>query len=83
MNIYQVPRHAMFACFASLSFAQTIDKTIAPNAANEGIAKSITDEIGAGRGDIYTPNSSAFLINRDPSGTPIIPAQVSPMAGAT
>ncbi|MDQ2901049.1 MAG: thiol oxidoreductase-like protein, partial [Acidobacteriota bacterium] len=61
------PLHlVLFACFASLSFAQMIDKTIAPNAANEGIAKSLTDEIGAGRGDIYTPNSSAFLINRDP-----------------
>jgi hypothetical protein len=37
--------------------AQLIDKTQQPNTANEGIAKSLTDEIGAGRGDWTTPNS--------------------------
>ena len=46
--------------------AQLIDKTLAPNAANEGIAKSLADEIGAGQGDIYTPDSSAFIIACDP-----------------
>jgi hypothetical protein len=43
-----------------------IDRTKAPNIANEGIAKSFVDQVGAGRGDIYTPNSSAYLIARDP-----------------
>lgn len=43
-----------------------IDKTRAPNAANEGINKSLKDEIGPGRGDITTPKSSLFLIKRDP-----------------
>jgi hypothetical protein len=46
--------------------AQLIDKTQQPNTANEGIAKSLTDEIGAGRGDWTTPNSSLFIIQRDP-----------------
>ncbi len=46
--------------------AQLIDRTKAPNAANEGIAKSLTDEIGAGRGNITIPNSSAYIIARDP-----------------
>jgi hypothetical protein len=46
--------------------AQLVDRTLAPNAANEGIAKSLTDEIGMGRGDRTTPNSSAFIIARDP-----------------
>src|SRR4029077_15291509 len=46
--------------------AQLIDRTQAPNAANDGIAKSLTDEIGAGRGDGNTPASASFLINRDP-----------------
>src|SRR5262245_15010990 len=46
--------------------AQLIDKTQQPNTANEGIAKSLTDEIGAGRGDVLTPNSSLFIISRDP-----------------
>jgi Di-haem oxidoreductase, putative peroxidase len=47
-------------------YAQLIDQTQQPNAAHEGIAKSLAEEIGAGRGDWETPNSSAFLIARDP-----------------
>src|SRR3989304_2574368 len=43
-----------------------IDKTKAPNTANEGINKSLKDEIGAGRGSIRTPKSSLFIIKRDP-----------------
>jgi hypothetical protein len=46
--------------------AQLIDRTLAPNALNEGIAKSLSDEVGAGRGDVVTPGSSAFVIARDP-----------------
>src|ERR1044072_5912560 len=46
--------------------AQLIDQTKAPNAAREGIAKSLEGQIGAGRGDWYTPDSSSFLISRDP-----------------
>jgi mono/diheme cytochrome c family protein len=47
-------------------YAQLIDKTLAPNIANEGINKSLADQIGAGRGDWSTPNSSSFIISRDP-----------------
>src|SRR5438552_9776541 len=54
------------AFVATFANAQLIDKTLAPNVANEGIAKSLADEIGAGRGDIYAPGSSAFIIARDP-----------------
>jgi hypothetical protein len=46
--------------------AQMIDSTQAPNTANAGINKSLLDEIGAGRGDVLTPNSSIYIINRDP-----------------
>ena len=46
--------------------AQLIDRTLSPNVAHEGIAKSLSQEIGAGRGDINTPDSSAFIIARDP-----------------
>jgi len=52
--------------FAGLSAAQQVDQTMAPNNAKAGIAKSLQDEIGAGRGNIMTPGSSLFLINRDP-----------------
>jgi hypothetical protein len=45
---------------------QLIDRTRAPNNANEGIAKSFTQEIGAGRGNVTTPDSSIFIIKRDP-----------------
>src|SRR5262249_56328010 len=47
-------------------FGQLVDKTKAPNAVNEGIHKSLAEEIGTGRGDLTTPGSSAFIIARDP-----------------
>ena len=46
--------------------AQLIDKHKWPNAANEGISKTYTDEIGAGRGSDTLPDSSLFIIRRDP-----------------
>jgi hypothetical protein len=52
--------------WASLAVGQMIDNTQAPNNAKAGINKSLEEEIGPGRGDIYTLNSSLFNINRDP-----------------
>ncbi len=46
--------------------AQLIDNTQAPNTAKAGINKSLQDEIGAGRGNTLTPNSSIYMISRDP-----------------
>src|SRR6185369_9692279 len=51
---------------APLGRAQMIDNTQAPNTAKAGINKSLLHEIGAGRGDAMTPDSSIFLIKRDP-----------------
>jgi mono/diheme cytochrome c family protein len=51
---------------AACASGQLIDRTKAPNPVNEGIAKSLSEQIGAGRGDIKTPNSSAYIIARDP-----------------
>jgi hypothetical protein len=51
---------------SSLAWAQLTDRTQAPNTAKAGIAKSLQEETGAGRGDIMTPDSSIFIINRDP-----------------
>src|SRR2546428_13125817 len=48
------------------TLGQLIDKTRAPNVADAGIAKSLADQIGAGRGDVMTPNSSVCIIKRDP-----------------
>ncbi|HZQ68875.1 MAG TPA: di-heme oxidoredictase family protein [Terriglobales bacterium] len=46
--------------------SQMIDNTQATNTAGAGINKSLADEIGAGRGNVLTPNSSVYIINRDP-----------------
>ncbi len=51
---------------SDVSLAQLVDRTKAPNVANEGIAKSLAQQIGADRGDWMTPNSSSFIIARDP-----------------
>jgi len=51
---------------AAITQAQLIDNTQAPSTAKAGINKSLSDEIGAGRGDLMTPLSSIFIINRDP-----------------
>jgi cytochrome c2 len=57
---------AIVLLFAMAAPAQMIDNTQAPNTAKAGINKSLLDEIGAGRGDVLTPNSSIYIINRDP-----------------
>jgi di-heme oxidoreductase (putative peroxidase) len=46
--------------------AQLIDRTMAPNRSGDGIALSLDEQIGAGRGDWFTPDSSLFIVNRDP-----------------
>lgn len=51
---------------ASPGYAQLVDNNLAPNTAKAGINKSLAEEIGPGRGDVMTPNSSLFIINRDP-----------------
>jgi hypothetical protein len=48
------------------AFAQLNDRTQNPNVANFGIAKSLTEQIGNGTGDWSTPDSSSFIIARDP-----------------
>lgn len=46
--------------------AQLIDRTLAPNRSGDGIALSLEEQIGPGRGDWFTPDSSSYIINRDP-----------------
>ncbi len=45
---------------------QLIDRTKAPNTAGEGINKSLAEQTGAGRGNLMTPDSSLYIIGRDP-----------------
>jgi hypothetical protein len=51
---------------ASVARAQLSDLTAAPNSMDSGIAKSLEEQIGEGRGDASVPGSSCFLIARDP-----------------
>jgi hypothetical protein len=46
--------------------AQLVDRTTAINTLGEGIRKSLAQQAGVGRGDAFTPDSSAFIIQRDP-----------------
>jgi hypothetical protein len=57
---------AVIAWLAPAGHAQLPDKTVTPNTADVGINKSFTQQAGVGRGDVMTPNSSSFIIGRDP-----------------
>ena len=46
--------------------AQETDITQTPNNEQAGFKKSLDQQIGAGRGDINTPNSLLYIISRDP-----------------
>jgi hypothetical protein len=67
-----LPRHLWFVvCVIFLSIgggvlAQLVDRTTALSTSNEGIALSLTEQVGAGRGDWFTEDSSVFIVNRDP-----------------
>ncbi|HTT63778.1 MAG TPA: di-heme oxidoredictase family protein [Bryobacteraceae bacterium] len=56
----------MLLSLSDVAHAQLIDNTQATNTAKAGINKSLSDEIGAGRGNILTPGSSLYIIQRDP-----------------
>ncbi len=54
-------------CLSTAS-AQLVDSTqVTPTVPGGTITKSLQDQIGAGRGDDVTANSSIYLINRDPA----------------
>jgi hypothetical protein len=51
---------------SGLVTAQESDIARTPNNGGFGIQKSLEEQIGPGRGDIFTPGSSRYLIARDP-----------------
>ncbi len=55
---------AMGVC--ATASAQLTDLVNAPNPIDAGIRKGLADQIGAGVGDVLTPDSSTFIIARDP-----------------
>ena len=63
-------RLALLACVlipVTEATAQLTDVTQTPNVENEGIHKTLEEQVGAGRGDALTFGSSAYLIQRDPA----------------
>jgi len=63
-NVFALAGSTLLLVFVAQ--AQMIDNTQATNTAGAGINKSLTDEIGAGRGSVMTPGSSLYIIGRDP-----------------
>src|SRR5207302_107232 len=57
---------ALLFLWSVASWAQLTDRTQAPNTAKAGITRSLEDEVGAGRGDANSWNSSVFIMQRDP-----------------
>ena len=66
MNTFIVGAWLVSLFFIPSVFAQLIDNTQTLNPINAGINKSLIQEIGAGHGDLTTPDSSVFIIKRDP-----------------
>jgi len=66
MNTFIVGAWLVSLFFIPSVFAQLIDNTQTLNPINAGINKSLTEEIGAGHGDVMTSDSSVFIIKRDP-----------------
>lgn len=70
--VISVKRAAQFLFFAAWgalavpAYGQLVDNTLAPNTAQGGINKSLSQQIGAGRGNLTTPDSSLYIISRDP-----------------
>ena len=61
-----LPAAAALLLGSSWAIAQETDLTQTPNTAGAGIAKSFVQQVGAGHGNVNTPDSSVFLIKRDP-----------------
>jgi len=57
---------ALLVLASTTASAQLTDLTQTPNAVNEGIVKSLEEQVGAGRGNLTTPGSSRYIIARDP-----------------
>jgi hypothetical protein len=48
------------------AWAGLVDRNVAVSTTGDGIAMTYEQEIGAGRGDVMTIDSSMFIIQRDP-----------------
>jgi hypothetical protein len=62
------------AAEAQLAECEQIDQALRVESPGGCIAKSLSQQIGAGQGDAYTPWSSIYLIKRDPARDTARPA---------
>lgn len=51
----------------TVAWSQLVDRTQSPNTAGVGIALSLEQQIGDGRGAVTTPNTSLYFVSRDPA----------------
>jgi CxxC motif-containing protein (DUF1111 family) len=58
---------ALLILSVPIAHAQLTDQTQTPNAEGAGIKKSLEEQIGAGVGNALTPDSSTYIILRDPA----------------
>jgi hypothetical protein len=58
---------ALFFLSVPVAHAQLTDQTQTPNTERAGIVKSLEQQIGAGVGNALTPDSSTYIILRDPA----------------
>jgi len=58
---------ALFLFSVPIAHAQLTDQTQTPNTERAGIVKSLDQQIGAGVGNALTPDSSTYIILRDPA----------------
>ena len=56
---------AAMAVLAAPVLGQLVDKNLTSQT-EEGINKTLAQQVGAGRGGLFTPDSSIYIINRDP-----------------
>lgn len=71
MTRFLVSLVAVVLFWPAVAPAQLLDRTQEPNAAHEGVSKSLAQEIGPlvpspGHGSLMLPETALFLINRDP-----------------
>ena len=64
--LYALSTLAIFAITHLPVAAQETDVVNAPNTVGAGNKRSLSDQIGAGQGSVMLPNSSIFIIQRDP-----------------
>jgi hypothetical protein len=65
-TVWPLVLQSLLVVWGAPAGAQESDLSRTPNSLGAGIQKSLEQQIGNGRGDLFTPGSSRFIIARDP-----------------